>query len=185
MPGSSPTMARRDPVRWLNSVDLPTLGRPTMATSGDGFFLLKVADELRGPCRYYRDSVPSSSHPVSPTETRPAEFSLYQFFAPGGLLSKTHSAYEFRRGQLQMAQVVEEALEEKRHLIVEAGTGTGKTLAYLLPVIRSRKRVIISTGTKNLQEQLFHKDIPFLEQALFGNKSRSGLSVCYMKGRNN
>ena len=111
---------------------------------------------------------------------------LYQFFAPGGGLAGTHPAYEFRRGQLQMAQAVEQALEEKRHLIVEAGTGTGKTLAYLLPVIRSGKRVIISTGTKNLQEQLFYKDIPFLEQALFG-KSSSGprLSVCYMKGRNN
>src|SRR6266481_3842236 len=110
--------------------------------------------------------VPSSSHPASPPEARPAGFSLYQFFAPGGLLSKTHPTYEFRRGQLQMAQAVEEALEEKRHLIVEAGTGTGKTLAYLLPVIRSGKRVIISTGTKNLQEQLYFKDVPALEQAL-------------------
>jgi ATP-dependent DNA helicase DinG len=113
-----------------------------------------------------------------------AAFSLYQFFAPGGLLSKTHPAYEFRRGQLQMAQAVEEALEEKRHLIVEAGTGTGKTLAYLLPVIRSGKRVIISTGTKNLQEQLFFKDVPALERALFPDGNRK-LSVCYMKGRNN
>ena len=109
-----------------------------------------------------------------------------------------------------MAQAVEQALAEKRHLIVEAGTGTGKTLAYLLPVIRSGKRVIISTGTKNLQEQLFYKDVPFLEQALYGDpdreqqvpfgKLRAGshprdararnditgkLSVCYMKGRNN
>ena len=116
--------------------------------------------------------------------TGAAGFSLYQFFAPGGVLSKTHPAYEFRRGQLQMAQAVEEALEEKRHLIVEAGTGTGKTLAYLLPVIRSGKRVIISTGTKNLQEQLFHKDIPFLEQALFPD-GKSKLNVCYMKGRGN
>jgi ATP-dependent DNA helicase DinG len=113
-----------------------------------------------------------------------AGFSLYQFFAPGGVLSKTHPAYEFRRGQLQMAQAVEEALEEKRHLIVEAGTGTGKTLAYLLPVIRSGKRVIISTGTKNLQEQLFFKDVPALERALFPDGDRK-LSVCYMKGRNN
>ena len=85
-----------------------------------------------------------------------------------------------------MAQAVEQALEEKRHLIVEAGTGTGKTLAYLLPVIRCGKRVIISTGTKNLQEQLFYKDVPFLEQALYGiPASDSQLSVCYMKGRNN
>jgi ATP-dependent DNA helicase DinG len=128
--------------------------------------------------------VPSSSHPVSHLVTGPTGFSLYQFFAPGGLLSKTHPAYEFRRGQLQMAQAVEEALEEKRHLIVEAGTGTGKTLAYLLPVIRSGKRVIISTGTKNLQEQLFFKDVPALERALFPEGDRK-LSVCYMKGRNN
>ena len=68
----------------------------------------------------------------------------------------------------------------------ELGTGTGKTLAYLMPVIRSGKRVIISTGTKNLQEQLFYKDIPFLERALSGERgSGSRLSVCYMKGRNN
>jgi ATP-dependent DNA helicase DinG len=83
-----------------------------------------------------------------------------------------------------MAQAVEQALAEKRHLIVEAGTGTGKTLAYLLPVIRSGKRVIISTGTKNLQEQLFYKDIPFLEQTLYPNGGGK-LNVCYMKGRNN
>ena len=131
---------------------------------------------------YYSDSVPPASQPVPDTKKRDA--SLYQFFAPGGVLSRTHPNYEFRRGQLQMAQAVEQALEEKRHLIVEAGTGTGKTLAYLLPVIRSGKRVIISTGTKNLQEQLFHKDIPFLEQALFPN-GEGKLKVCYMKGRNN
>jgi ATP-dependent DNA helicase DinG len=83
-----------------------------------------------------------------------------------------------------MAQAVERAIEERNHLIVEAGTGTGKTLAYLMPVIRSGKRVIISTGTKNLQEQLFHKDVPFLEQALYPEGDRQ-LSVCYMKGRNN
>jgi ATP-dependent DNA helicase DinG len=127
-----------------------------------------------------------ASQPVSsgtPSTTK-KDVSLYQFFAPGGVLSRTHPAYEFRRGQLQMAQAVEEALEEKRHLIVEAGTGTGKTLAYLVPVIRSGKRVIISTGTKNLQEQLFYKDIPFLEQALFPN-GEGKLNVCYMKGRNN
>jgi ATP-dependent DNA helicase DinG len=126
--------------------------------------------------------VPAGSQPaVSIPKGSP---SLNQFFGPGGVLSQTHPAYEFRRGQLQMAQAVEQALEERRHLIVEAGTGTGKTLAYLMPVIRSGKRVIISTGTKNLQEQLFHKDVPFLEQALFPEGNRK-LSVCYMKGRNN
>jgi ATP-dependent DNA helicase DinG len=132
---------------------------------------------------YYRDFVAPTSQPAT-TGVKKQEVSLYQFFAPGGVLSRTHPAYEFRRGQLQMAQVVEQALEEKRHLIVEAGTGTGKTLAYLVPVIRSGKRVIISTGTKNLQEQLFHKDVPFLEQALFPD-GEGRLNVCYMKGRNN
>lgn len=124
----------------------------------------------------------STSH--SAATARKNDISLYHFFAAGGVLSRTHPAYEFRRGQLQMAQAVEQALEEKRHLIVEAGTGTGKTLAYLFPVIRSGKRVIISTNTKNLQEQLFYKDIPFLEKALFP-AGEGKLSVCYMKGRGN
>ena len=109
---------------------------------------------------------------------------MHSFFGPGGLLSRAHPAYEFRRGQLQMAQAVEQSLEEKRHLIVEAGTGTGKTLAYLVPVLRSGKRVIISTATKALQEQLFYKDIPFLEKVFFPGSDEK-LRVCYMKGRNN
>jgi ATP-dependent DNA helicase DinG len=122
--------------------------------------------------------------PSHPAQGQKSELpSLYNFFSPNGVLSRTHENYEFRRGQLQMAQAVEEALAEKRHLLVEAGTGTGKTLAYLMPILRSGKRVVISTGTKNLQEQLFLKDVPFLEHALFGETGR--LSVCYMKGRNN
>jgi ATP-dependent DNA helicase DinG len=79
-----------------------------------------------------------------------------------------------------MAEAVESAFAEKRHLIVEAGTGTGKTLAYLVPALLSGKRIVVSTGTKNLQEQLFFKDVPFLQQHF----SRP-LKVCYMKGRNN
>ncbi|MEO8128473.1 MAG: ATP-dependent DNA helicase [Bryobacteraceae bacterium] len=103
-----------------------------------------------------------------------------QFFARHGVLSKWHPNYEHRLGQLQMAEAVELALADKKHLIVEAGTGTGKTLAYLIPAILSGKRVIISTGTKNLQEQLFYKDIPFLQKHL-----SSPIAVCYMKGRGN
>jgi len=129
---------------------------------------------------YYWNTVSTSVSSPSQTATAAARLpSLYQFFGPGGLLARTHPAYEFRRGQLQMAEAVEQALQDRRHLIVEAGTGTGKTLAYLLPVIRSGKRVIISTGTKTLQEQLFFKDVPFLQQHL------GELRVCYMKGRGN
>src|ERR1700734_562710 len=79
-----------------------------------------------------------------------------------------------------MAEAVESALAEKKHLIVEAGTGTGKTLAYLVPAILSGRRVVISTNTKALQEQLFFRDIPFLEKVL-----GRPLRVCYMKGRSN
>jgi len=102
-----------------------------------------------------------------------------QFFGRKGLLSEWHANYEYRSGQLAMAEAAESALAEKKHLIVEAGTGTGKTLAYLVPAILSGKRVVISTGTKNLQEQLFFKDIPFLERHL------GPLRACYMKGRGN
>ena len=103
-----------------------------------------------------------------------------QFFSRHGALSKWHPNYEYRPGQLEMAEAVESALEDRKHLIVEAGTGTGKTLAYLVPAILSGKRIIVSTGTKNLQEQLFFKDIPFLQKHF-----PRPLEVCYMKGRGN
>lgn len=111
---------------------------------------------------------------------------LYQFFSPGGLLSRSGMLFEHRPGQYEMARAVEQAFADGRHLIAEAGTGTGKTLAYLLPALRLARergqRVIVSTGTKNLQEQLFFKDVPFLETVL----AESGpLAVCYMKGRAN
>jgi len=103
-----------------------------------------------------------------------------RYFQRSGLLSEWHPQYEFRPGQLQMAEAVEKALADKRHAIIEAGTGTGKTLAYLIPAILSGKRVVVSTGTKNLQEQLFFKDVPFLQEMFQGR-----LRICYMKGRNN
>lgn len=112
--------------------------------------------------------------------SRPKKLKPSDFFARGGILSKAHPSYEFRQGQLDMAAEIESALAEKRHLIVEAGTGTGKTLAYLVPAILSGKRVVVSTGTKALQEQLYFKDLPFL-QSLF----EQPLAVCYMKGRAN
>ncbi len=103
-----------------------------------------------------------------------------QFFSRHGALSTWHPNYEYRPGQLEMAEAVESALADRKHLIVEAGTGTGKTLAYLVPAILSGKRIIVSTGTKNLQEQLFFKDVPFLQKHF-----PRPLEVCYMKGRAN
>jgi ATP-dependent DNA helicase DinG len=115
---------------------------------------------------------------ASDTSTRTLP-TLHEFFAPGGILARSPLPYEYRPGQLEMARAVERALGERRHLIVEAGTGTGKTLAYLLPALRTGQRVIVSTGTKALQDQLYFRDVPFLETLL------GALRVCYMKGRAN
>jgi ATP-dependent DNA helicase DinG len=107
-----------------------------------------------------------------------------EFFSPTGVLASASGLrFEYRPGQLQMALRVEKALIEATHLVVEAGTGTGKTLAYIYPALRfsmiTGRRIILSTGTKSLQEQLFYKDVPFLESIL------GPLNICYMKGRSN
>jgi len=109
---------------------------------------------------------------------------MESIFGPEGLIARAHPNYEYRPGQVQMAEAVLRAFEDMRHLIVEAGTGTGKTLAYLVPAIAAATatggRVIISTGTKNLQEQLMEKDIPFLQRVL-----PKKFTAAYMKGRGN
>lgn len=109
---------------------------------------------------------------------------MLEVFGPDGLIARAHPEYEHRPGQIEMARAVMRAFEDKRHLIVEAGTGTGKTLAYLVPAVAAalggNGRVIVSTGTKNLQEQLMEKDIPFLQSIL-----PKPFSATYMKGRNN
>src|SRR5215472_88042 len=81
-----------------------------------------------------------------------------------GILSRSLPGYEERPAQIQMARKVAHALESGQHLVVEASTGTGKSLAYLLPIVHSGKVALISTANKNLQEQLFYKDIPFVQQ---------------------
>jgi ATP-dependent DNA helicase DinG len=110
--------------------------------------------------------------------------SVGEFFSSTGILAHASGLrFEYRPGQLQMALRIEKALIEGTHLVVEAGTGTGKTLAYIYPALRfsmiTGRRIILSTGTKSLQEQLFYKDVPFLESIL------GPLNICYMKGRSN
>ncbi len=116
----------------------------------------------------------------SPEEHLPATASVDDYFGHGGVLAASMPGWEDRTGQLEMAQEIERAISEKRNLIVEAGTGTGKTLAYLVPLVLAAGRAVISTGTKNLQEQLVRKDVPFLQSAL-----GHALQVAVMKGRNN
>jgi ATP-dependent DNA helicase DinG len=105
---------------------------------------------------------------------------MQEFFGPGGVLSQRLDDYEFRPSQIRMAEAVHRALEEQNHVIIEAGTGTGKTLAYLLPALLHGRRILVSTGTKTLQDQIFYKDLPLLEHVL-GRPIRAA----YLKGRNN
>jgi ATP-dependent DNA helicase DinG len=110
-----------------------------------------------------------------------AKPSMHDVFGPGGFLERCMiGGYEHRPAQLEMAEQVHDAFETHHHAILEAGTGTGKTLAYLLPAICSGRRVVISTATKSLQEQLYQKDIPFLQKHFAPN-----LKVAVMKGRSN
>lgn len=103
-----------------------------------------------------------------------------QVFADEGPLAQAVPEYEPRAGQREMAEAVAHALEHNTVLLAEAGTGTGKTLAYLVPAILSRRRVLVSTGTKNLQEQIYYKDLPELREAL-----DVPFTATCMKGRSN
>src|SRR6204780_3814087 len=105
---------------------------------------------------------------------------MAEVFGAGGLLATRLPDYEPRASQLEMAELAELAFDRHNHALIEAGTGTGKTLAYLIPAIRSGRRVVISTATKSLQEQLFQKDIPFIRRHFAPD-----LKVALMKGRNN
>ena len=105
---------------------------------------------------------------------------LESFFNSDGALSKVIPGYQPRLAQIEMAAAITRAIDENRHLIAEAGTGTGKTFAYLVPAILSGKKVIISTGTKNLQDQLFNKDLPVIRKAI-----SAPFIAALLKGRSN
>ncbi|EDL52039.1 ATP-dependent helicase, DinG family protein [Vibrio mediterranei AK1] len=101
-------------------------------------------------------------------------------FASDGALGRVIPGFQPRQPQLDMADAVEQAIHNEDQLVVEAGTGTGKTFAYLVPALLSGKKTIISTGSKNLQEQLFHRDLPLMVEALGFHGQ-----VSLLKGRSN
>lgn len=105
---------------------------------------------------------------------------LKQIFSPDGPLARSFPGFRDRPQQLAMAEAIESAIDNHRVLIAEAGTGTGKTVAYLVPALRSGGKVIISTGTKTLQDQLFHRDLPRVREAL-----GAPVTVALLKGRAN
>src|SRR5690606_34377338 len=113
-------------------------------------------------------------------EHSPMMHSMADVFAADGPLARAIGGYRPRPEQLEMAQAVDEALNERKVLVVEAGTGTGKTLAYLVPALLSGAKVIVSTGTKTLQDQLFRKDLPLVRRAL-----ELPVRVALLKGRAN
>ena len=101
-------------------------------------------------------------------------------FEPGGPLSANIPGYRSRSQQVEMAEKIAAAIADNRMLVAEAGTGTGKTYAYLVPALLSGGKVIVSTGTKTLQDQLFNKDIPTVRAAL-----KAPVKVALLKGRAN
>ncbi len=122
----------------------------------------------------------SSENPISRDEDGTLAGRVLRAFADDGPLSETLPSFEPRPGQRQMAAAVADIFEDGGILLAEAGTGTGKTLAYLIPAILSGHRVLVSTGTKNLQDQIYYKDLPYLRSAL-----DVSFTATYMKGRAN
>ena len=105
---------------------------------------------------------------------------ILEVLGPDGVLAKTVEGYAVRDQQLEMAEAVDAAIADGKNLIAEAGTGTGKTFAYLVPALLSHRKIIISTGTRNLQDQLFLRDLPRLRDVM-----ASAVKVSLLKGRSN
>src|ERR687897_1780024 len=105
---------------------------------------------------------------------------LERAFAADGPLASAVPQFKLRRQQFEMAQAIHDAMERTGVLVAEAGTGTGQTFAYLVPALLAGGKVIVSTGTKTLQDQLFDRDLPAVRKAL-----ACGGSAALLKGRSN
>ncbi len=141
----------------------------TEARYGKEFLLAKIAEKHRAIFPSVKELQAESEAWLDKelgADTTPKPITMRDVLGPGGIIAQKLPGYETREPQLQMAEMVDEAIKEEAHLIAEAGTGTGKSLAYLIPAIYSRKQTVVSTGDKSLQEQLWRKDIPFLRSVL-------------------
>lgn len=172
------SLARRTPQAAGRWEALPIFD---LALDQHGIFAASVPYQ---PAEFPADdsSLPPLKEIAAPRLVEPKLVS--EMLGENGQLSRTLDAYEHRPQQVQMAERVNEALNDGRHALIEAGTGTGKSLAYLAPAalhaLQNGERVVISTNTINLQEQLLHKDIPLLAQTL-GQPLRAAM----LKGRSN
>src|SRR3990167_8087297 len=121
------------------------------------------------------------SEPINNQANNPAEnLAIHQVFEKDGILATHIAGYHARTQQLEMALAIADAIEHNTQLVAEAGTGTGKTFAYLVPALLTGGKVIISTGTKTLQDQLFNRDLPAVREAL-----KAPVTVAMLKGRAN
>ncbi len=160
--------AQRDRARQVFNTDQP----------------LQVAD-------HRRESDEKPLTPLKPTGyERPIDLAdIRRFFSPDGALGRAFAGYEQREPQVTMAEAVADALNQGGALITEAGTGTGKGLAYLVPAAlhaaRRGQRVVVSTNTINLQDQLFFKDIPALQQVMANSDAMPPFTAALLKGRGN
>jgi ATP-dependent DNA helicase DinG len=148
---------------------------PDLGDAADGARYTSLEDEFADHASPQREKTP-------PAEAMPAlaAFDAAVFFGPNGPLASQLYGYEQRPSQVQMAAAVQQAILEHKHALIEAPTGTGKSIAYLAPAILSGKTVVVSTANKSLQSQLLQKDIPFLRQVL-GRDIRAVV----VKGRSN
>lgn len=129
------------------------------------------------PCRILAEY--SAADPLTLKATSTLEF-YQQLLGPSGLVAGRVDGFTPRVQQIEMAAMIADAIGEKHNALIEAGTGTGKTFAYLLPVLHSRQRVMITTGSKTLQDQLFYEDIPLIVSLLDWP-----VKTALLKGRNN
>lgn len=169
----------------LENAVLATLTRLLQRASSpwaEELFHLTRTPGQAGKDASYRENAPPESRPGCPLPT--SREALLKLLYPDGPLASHLPNYEYRPQQVQMVAAVDQALEEKKFLVVEAGTGTGKTIGYLLPAmyraLSAREKVVIATRTINLQDQLWRKDVPLLQKAL-GWPCRAAL----VKGRPN
>lgn len=166
----------RDRARHAFAADTPARPVPAQTLS-------------RGPL--WKDYRSENEKPLKPTgDTTLLDLeTVAGFFAPGGPMNHVFAAYEQREAQVQMARSVAQAFNAEDSLIVEAGTGTGKSMAYLVPSALFGKqrgeRVVVSTNTINLQDQLFLKDIPDLQRMMAQDTSEEPFTAALLKGRSN
>jgi ATP-dependent DNA helicase DinG len=169
-----PRQPRRSPRPSPLATELPLNTPPLSVTEADvGVALSEAATGSVSDERQQRDE--SAATPPSADDA-----TLTAIFGEGGTLARELPGFHFRPQQLAMAQAVAQAIATRGQLVAEAGTGTGKTFAYLVPALLFGGKVIVSTGTKTLQDQLFERDLPLVRDAL-----KVPVTIALLKGRAN